>query len=51
MKLILRALYLKMLSAIIVAIFLAAPYLKSEYFTRRKAVVPGNTKGVGDGNA
>ena len=28
--------YLKMLSAIIVAIFLAVPYLKSEYFTRQK---------------
>ena len=43
--------YLKMLSAIIVAIFLAAPYLKKEYFTRRKAVVPGDANGGGDGNA
>ena len=29
--------YLKMLSAIIVALFLGVPYLKSEYFTKRKA--------------
>ena len=28
--------YLKMLSAIIVVLFLAIPYLKSEYFTKRK---------------
>ena len=39
--------YLKMLSAIIVAIFLAVPYLKQEYFTKRKSLHP---KG-GDGNA
>ena len=32
--------YLKMLSAIIVAIFLAVPYIKSEYFTRQKQIVP-----------
>lgn len=32
--------YLKMLSAIIVAIFLAVPYIKSEYFTKRKLIVP-----------
>ncbi len=30
--------YLKMLSAIIVAIFLAVPYLKKEYFTKKKPV-------------
>ena len=30
--------YLKMLSAIIVAIFLAVPYLKREYFPNRKKV-------------
>ena len=30
--------YLKMLSAIIVAIFLAVPYLKSEYFTKHKSL-------------
>ena len=29
--------YLKMLSAIIVAIFLAVPYIKSEYFTRKRS--------------
>ena len=32
--------YLKMLSAIIVAIFLAVPYLKSEYFTKKKPLLP-----------
>ncbi|MBE6538521.1 MAG: ABC transporter permease [Ruminococcaceae bacterium] len=31
--------YLKMLSAIIVAVFLAVPYLKGEFFTKRKPVV------------
>lgn len=31
--------YLKMLSAIIVAIFLAVPYFKKEYFTKQKAIV------------
>ena len=30
--------YLKMLSAIIVAIFLAVPYIKAEYFTKQKAI-------------
>ena len=30
--------YLKMLSAIIVAIFLAVPYLKGKYFTKQKAL-------------
>ncbi|MBQ6893232.1 MAG: ABC transporter permease [Clostridia bacterium] len=30
--------YLKMLSAIIVAIFLAVPYLKGKYFTKQKSV-------------
>ena len=33
--------YLKMLSAIIVAVFLAVPYVKSEYFTKRKSLHPG----------
>ena len=32
--------YLKMLSAIIVALFLAIPYLKSEYFTKQKSLHP-----------
>jgi len=31
--------YLKMLSAIIVALFLGVPYLKTEYFTKQKAPV------------
>lgn len=39
--------YLKMLSAIIVAVFLAVPYLKQEYFTKRKSL---HLKG-GNGNA
>ena len=39
--------YLKMLSAIIVAIFLAVPYLKSEYFTRRKSLNAGKTISTG----
>ncbi len=30
--------YLKLLSAVIVAIFLAVPYLKKEYFTKQKAI-------------
>lgn len=43
--------YLKMLSAIIVALFLAVPYLKGEYFTKHKSLHPqavsseGNSKG------
>ena len=32
--------YLKMLSAIIVAVFLAVPYVKSEYFTKHKSLHP-----------
>ena len=32
--------YLKMLSAIIVALFLAIPYLKTEYFTKQKDLHP-----------
>ena len=32
--------YLKMLSAIIVALFLAVPYLKSKYFTKQKNLHP-----------
>ena len=39
--------YLKMLSAIIVAVFLAVPYLKSEYFTRRQPVAAKNRMGGG----
>ena len=41
--------YLKMLSAIIVAIFLAVPYLKAEYFTKQK-LIPEDVTG-GDANA
>ena len=48
--------YLKMLSAIIVAIFLAVPYLKSEYFTKPKDLHPraaasGKQQTGGDANA
>ncbi|MBQ7295252.1 MAG: ABC transporter permease [Clostridia bacterium] len=38
--------YLKMLSAIIVALFLAIPYLKGKYFTKQK---PENMVGASDG--
>ncbi|MBQ4556427.1 MAG: ABC transporter permease [Clostridia bacterium] len=41
--------YLKMLSAIIVAIFLAVPYLKATYFDKRKPVPVSNAGG--DNNA
>ena len=45
--------YLKMLSAIIVAVFLAVPYIKSEYFTRQRDLHPEETKKQmgGGGNA
>ena len=44
--------YLKMLSAIIVAIFLAVPYLKSEYFTKHKSLYPQDEASAGgDTNA
>ena len=40
--------YLKMLSAIIVALFLAIPYLKTEYFSKQKDLRPSMlTKGAG----
>ena len=42
--------YLKMLSAIIVAIFLAVPYIKSVYFTKQKPL-PIQRDAGGDGNA
>lgn len=38
--------YLKMLSAIIVALFLAAPYLKSKYFTKKKPIEPAHHNGM-----
>ena len=40
--------YLKMLSAIIVAVFLAVPYLKAEYFTKHTSLHPN---AGGDANA
>ena len=44
--------YLKMLSAIIVALFLAVPYLKSEYFTKQKDLhAPANSQNGGPGHA
>ena len=43
--------YLKMLSAIIVAIFLAVPYLKSEYFTKPKSLHPHEMANGGDQHA
>lgn len=44
--------FLKMLSAIIVAIFLALPYLKSTYFKNQKAVPPiVASQSGGDGDA
>jgi len=43
--------YLKMLSAIIVAIFLAVPYLKSEYFTRGKDLHAGKAEQGGGADA
>lgn len=39
--------FLKMLSAVIVAVFLAVPYLKGEFFTKNKSVVPENVSGGG----
>ena len=47
--------YLKMLSAIIVALFLGIPYLKGKYFTKQKDLHPSDliakAKAGGDGNA
>ena len=44
--------YLKMISAIIVVLFLAIPYLKSEYFTKQKAmVVPAGKEKGGEPDA
>ncbi|MBQ8797295.1 MAG: ABC transporter permease [Oscillospiraceae bacterium] len=39
--------YLKMISATIVVLFLGVPYLKSEYFTKHKQVLPAKTEGGG----
>ena len=44
--------FLKMLSAIIVAIFLAVPYLKSTYLTSKKSILPiDDTQNGGASNA
>ncbi len=45
--------YLKMLSAVIVALFLAVPYIKSEYFGKKKHItkVSGNNRSGGNENA
>ena len=43
--------YLKMLSAIIVALFLAIPYLKNEYFTKPTMVTPSESEVGGGDNA
>ena len=45
--------YLKMLSAVIVALFLGIPYLKGKYFTRQKDLRPSDLtkKSGGDGHA
>lgn len=43
--------YLKMLSAVIVAIFLAVPYLKGKYFVKQKSVALSNSVDGGDANA
>ena len=46
--------YLKMLSAVIVALFLAVPYLKGEYFSKPKAIVSQSGEEMttgGDGHA
>lgn len=40
--------YLKMLSAIIVAVFLAVPYLKERHFSRRRPLAAGGTGGAGN---
>ena len=43
--------YLKMLSAVIVALFLGIPYLKGKYFTRQKSLHPRDAGRGGKGNA
>ena len=43
--------YLKMLSAIIVVIFLAVPYLKGEYFSKTKPLPIEETVAGGEANA
>ena len=36
--------------AIIVAVFLTVPYIKGEYFTKKKSILPDNIAG-GEANA
>ena len=43
--------YLKMLSAIIVAVFMAVPYLKGKYLTKQKAILPQEMPEGGNANA
>ena len=43
--------YLKMLSAIIVALFLGIPYIKGEYFQKKKPVPAAQSQTGGDGDA
>lgn len=43
--------YLKMLSAVIVAVFLAVPYLKGEYFSKKRKAVPAPQNMGGEDNA
>ena len=43
--------YLKMLSAIIVALFLGVPYLKAEHFTKQKAPQNGSQRSGGKADA
>ena len=43
--------YLKMLSAIIVALFLGIPYIKGEYFQRKKTIPAAPSQTGGDGHA
>jgi len=43
--------YLKMLSAIIVALFLGIPYIKGEYFQKKKPVPVAPSQTGGDGHA
>ncbi len=43
--------FLKMLSAVIVAVFIAVPYIKNEYFTKQRELNPGTVKNGGAKNA
>ena len=43
--------YLKMLSAIIVALFLGIPYIKGEYFQKKKPIPAAPSQTGGDGHA